>query len=72
MSWEIFRCDINCQDDTPETSMCISENMYKGQTDALAAGGYIGAGYTGIHMDDWSVAACVVLIILIANSRWHA
>ena len=52
MSWELFRCDIDCKDDHPETSMCISENMYKGQSDALAAGGFIDAGYTGIHMDD--------------------
>lgn len=26
--------------------------MYKGQVDALKAGGFVEAGYTGIHMDD--------------------
>jgi len=49
MSWEIFRCDIDCMKD-PE--MCISQHLYKAQTDALASGGFIEAGYTGIHMDD--------------------
>ena len=49
MSWELFRCDTDCKDD-PE--MCISEHLYKAQTDGLADGGFIAAGYTGIHMDD--------------------
>ena len=49
MSWEIFRCDIDCKKD-PEN--CIGEHMYKGQVDALKAGGFVAAGYTGIHMDD--------------------
>lgn len=44
MSWEIFRCDTDCSDH-PET--CISEHLYKAQTDALAAGGFVDAGYTG-------------------------
>ena len=47
MSWEIFRCETNCTEH-PET--CISEKLYKAQTDALATGGYVSAGYTGIHM----------------------
>merc|ERR1711966_377920 len=49
MSWEIFRCDIDCNKD-PEN--CIGERMYRGQVDALKAGGFVAAGYTGIHMDD--------------------
>jgi len=49
MSWELFRCDVDCSVDP---TSCISEQMYKGQTDALSADGYIKAGYTGIHMDD--------------------
>jgi len=49
MSWELFRCDVDCENDP---SMCISEDMYKSQTDALAKDGYVDAGYTGIHMDD--------------------
>lgn len=32
--------------------MCISEVLYKQQVDALSEGGYVEAGYTGIHMDD--------------------
>ena len=50
MSWQVFRCDVNC---TKDPSSCISEGLYKAQTDALADGGYVDAGYTGIHMDDW-------------------
>ena len=49
MSWEIFRCETDCANH-PDT--CISENLYKAQTDALAEGGYVDVGYTGIHMDD--------------------
>jgi len=49
MSWEIFRCEIDCQKN-PTT--CISESLYKAQTDALVSGGYLAAGYNGIHMDD--------------------
>merc|ERR1719353_2104404 len=53
MSWELFRCDIDCGDNPdPLTTHCISEALYKGQTDALASGGFIDAGYKGIHMDD--------------------
>lgn len=49
MSWELFRCESDCAEH-PET--CISEHLYKAQTDALAEGGFVAAGYTGIHMDD--------------------
>ena len=49
MSWELFRCDSDCKKDP---HMCISEQLYKAQTDGLADGGFIAAGYTGIHMDD--------------------
>ena len=49
MSWELFRCDVDCSVDP---TSCISEEMYKAQTDALATNGYVQAGYTGIHMDD--------------------
>lgn len=49
MSWEIFRCDVDC-DDNPTS--CINEALYKAQTDALVAGGYLAAGYNGIHIDD--------------------
>jgi len=49
MSWEIFRCDIDCSKDE---ASCISEWLYKNQTDALVEGGYLEAGYEGIHIDD--------------------
>jgi len=55
MSWELFRCDVNCTTD-PEN--CISEHLYKAQTDSLVSGGFLAAGYTGIHMDDcWVLTA---------------
>merc|ERR1711959_130282 len=49
MSWQVFRCDTRCDTD-PDN--CISEHLYKAQTDSLKSGGYVNAGYTGIHMDD--------------------
>ncbi len=49
MSWELFRCDVDCSTD-PDN--CISETLYKAQTDALHKNKYIELGYTGIHMDD--------------------
>lgn len=49
MSWEIFRCDIDCGQD-PDN--CVSERLYKGQADAMIAGGYADSGYSSIHMDD--------------------
>eukprot|EP00418_Pyrodinium_bahamense_P006213 CAMPEP_0179024096 /NCGR_PEP_ID=MMETSP0796-20121207/7277_1 /TAXON_ID=73915 /ORGANISM="Pyrodinium bahamense, Strain pbaha01" /LENGTH=497 /DNA_ID=CAMNT_0020720043 /DNA_START=48 /DNA_END=1541 /DNA_ORIENTATION=+ len=49
MSWEIFRCETDCSKDP---ASCISEWLYKNQTDALVLGGYVEAGYTGIHVDD--------------------
>jgi hypothetical protein len=49
MSWEIFRCNIECDTD-PDN--CISEAMYKSQADAMVSGGFRDAGYASIHMDD--------------------
>lgn len=49
MSWELFRCDVAC---APDDDLCIGERMYKAQADALARGGYVSAGYVGIHLDD--------------------
>lgn len=49
MSWELFRCDTDC---TKDPDMCISEHLYKGQTDGLVEGTFLDAGYTGIHIDD--------------------
>ena len=49
MSWEIFRCKTDCN---KKPNFCISERLYKQTTDAMHDGGFIAAGYTGIHMDD--------------------
>lgn len=49
MSWEIFRCDIDCN---VEPEHCINADLYKTMTDALVAGGFLDAGYDGIHLDD--------------------
>lgn len=49
MSWEIFRCRVDCE---TEPDDCISEKLYHGQADAMAADGYLQAGYDAIHMDD--------------------
>jgi len=49
MSWELFRCDIDCAD---HPDHCISSRLYREQTDALVDHGFLAAGYKGIHMDD--------------------
>ena len=54
MSWEIFRCDIDCHDN-PEN--CISHELYASTADALAAknadgSSFLKAGYDTIHIDD--------------------
>lgn len=49
MSWEIFRCETNCQ---AKPDACIGEKLYRAQADALVSQGFLAAGYTGIHMDD--------------------
>jgi hypothetical protein len=50
MSWQTFRCAINCTLTGP--SKCVSEQMYKSQANALVAGGFVAAGYNTIHLDD--------------------
>lgn len=55
MSWQFFRCNLATPVDdctNPLTTNCISEALYKGQTDALVSGGFLAAGYNGAHMDD--------------------
>eukprot|EP01059_Diplonema_ambulator_P032221 TRINITY_DN621_c0_g1_i1.p1 TRINITY_DN621_c0_g1~~TRINITY_DN621_c0_g1_i1.p1 ORF type:complete len:395 (+),score=100.25 TRINITY_DN621_c0_g1_i1:53-1237(+) len=49
MSWEIFRCETDCVN---HNDSCINEYLYKTMTDELVAGGYLAAGYDGIHLDD--------------------
>ena len=41
MSWEIFRCDVDCADDP---AACINAALYEQQTDAIVRGGYLAAG----------------------------
>jgi hypothetical protein len=49
MSWEVFRCDINC---TLDPARCIREQLYTQMTDALADGGFLAAGYDQVSIDD--------------------
>jgi hypothetical protein len=39
-------------DCTSDPHNCISSQLYREQTDALVSGGFLSAGYTGIHADD--------------------
>ena len=48
MSWEIFRCKVDCMADSAN---CISEKLYHQQADALVSKGFLSAGYNGIHLD---------------------
>jgi hypothetical protein len=49
MSWEVFRCEVDC---VSHPSTCISEKLYKDQTDSLVSGGFLAAGYDTLHLDD--------------------
>ena len=49
MSWEVFRCDIDC---AKNPAMCVGEVNYKQQADALVSGGFRAAGYKTISIDD--------------------
>uniref|UniRef100_A0A0B7BCH9 Alpha-galactosidase n=1 Tax=Arion vulgaris TaxID=1028688 RepID=A0A0B7BCH9_9EUPU len=49
LSWQRFRCDIDCQDDPAN---CISEQLYMDMADRLAADGYRDAGYVYVNIDD--------------------
>ena len=42
MSWEIFRCDVNC-DEKPDA--CINHALYEQMTDRIVADGYLAKGY---------------------------
>eukprot|EP00036_Acanthoecidae_sp_10tr_P014341 CAMPEP_0206294606 /NCGR_PEP_ID=MMETSP0106_2-20121207/4745_1 /ASSEMBLY_ACC=CAM_ASM_000206 /TAXON_ID=81532 /ORGANISM="Acanthoeca-like sp., Strain 10tr" /LENGTH=538 /DNA_ID=CAMNT_0053725249 /DNA_START=20 /DNA_END=1634 /DNA_ORIENTATION=+ len=52
MSWEIFRCHTSCTPGPPSSSDCIDHRLYESMTDALVDGGFLAAGYNGIHLDD--------------------
>jgi alpha-N-acetylgalactosaminidase len=55
MSWGSFRCaehiggGLDCAA-FPES--CIGERLYRSTADAMERGGYVAAGYTGLHVDD--------------------
>ena len=49
MSWEIFRCDVDCADDP---KACINHILYQEQTDRLVSEGYLEAGYDQVSIDD--------------------
>ncbi|KAJ8611949.1 hypothetical protein CTAYLR_004387 [Chrysophaeum taylorii] len=49
MSWEVFRCNIDCSEDP---SNCIGEVLYMEMGDALVQGGYLDAGYKTVSIDD--------------------
>lgn len=49
MSWQAFRCETDC---AVHPSSCINEQLYKTTADALNEGGFVDAGYTGVHIDD--------------------
>ena len=49
MSWQVFRCETNC---TKAPDACVNEQLYRAQADAIAAGGYLAAGYTTVSIDD--------------------
>lgn len=52
MSWERFRCNIDCYKD-PEN--CLSETLFMKMADHLAEDGYRDAGYVYLVIDDcWS------------------
>jgi len=49
LSWERFRCNTDCKTD-PE--FCISERLFRGMADSMAADGWLGAGYNTVIIDD--------------------
>jgi len=49
MSWERFRCDINC---TELPKGCINADLYSTMATRLKDDGYLAAGYNSVHIDD--------------------
>ena len=49
MSWEIFRCDVNCE---LNPTACINHVLYEQMTDHIAADGFLAAGYDQVSIDD--------------------
>jgi alpha-N-acetylgalactosaminidase len=48
LSWERFRCDIDCVND-PDN--CISEKLYMQMADHLASDGFASVGYQYVVSD---------------------
>jgi len=49
MSWQAFRCEVDC---AKHPHSCINEDLYKSTALAMKEGGYVEAGYVGVHIDD--------------------
>ena len=49
MSWQAFRCEVDC---ARHPYSCINEDLYKSTALAMKEGGYVEAGYVGVHIDD--------------------
>lgn len=49
MSWEIFRCEVDCN---AHPTSCIGEKLYTSIADAMHDGGYLAAGYHTVSIDD--------------------
>jgi hypothetical protein len=49
MSWERFRCEVDC---VKNPNACINENLYMAMTDHIASDGYLEAGYNQVSIDD--------------------
>ena len=50
MSWEIFRCDVDCE---TNPTACINHVLYEQMTDHIAADGFLSAGYNqGMYRND--------------------
>jgi len=49
MSWEIFRCHVNC---SAYPDACINQGLYEGMTDRIVDDGYLEVGYNQVSVDD--------------------
>jgi alpha-N-acetylgalactosaminidase len=49
MSWERYRCEIDC---VKNPTACINEDLYKKMTDHIVSDGYLAAGYNQVSIDD--------------------
>lgn len=49
MSWARFTCQVDC---SIYPNDCINERLFRDMADELVAGGYLGAGYEYVNIDD--------------------